>query len=241
MLNIIFKSSLLINTLIFVSVCAMNNEQRPDLKRERTEIFSISTDELKRSKSTQTVTLIRHISHIGWRVGFIGGTNLETLAPYEFLKPVAVQVEPIVKAVYEDDLEAVKELCLNSSTDLLCETQGIVDSREHATILDIAVDRKAIRCLGFFRKILSMAKPEATLEKIVCYEIKKGNLTQEAQDRFPHLDIMARARSGELVYLYPIISDTLRELYSKARPRAYQLAKESGDIKVSRLLLPIKK
>lgn len=231
----------MVNAVIFSSLCAMDNEHRPDLKRERTEILRISNEEIKRSKSNQTVTLIRHISQIGWKATFIEGTKLKTLAPYEFFAPVALEVEPIVKAVYEDDLERVKELCFNPSTDLLCVTQGIVDSRNYATILDIAADRKAIRCLGFFRKILKMSEPEATLEKIVCYEINKGNLTKKAQQHIPHVDIMARARSGELIYLYPKISDTLRVLYIRSRQRAYQLAKESGDIKVARLLLPIKK
>jgi hypothetical protein len=239
--NIIFKCSLLVNTLVFASLGAMETEQRADLKRERTEILRISTEELKRSKSNQTVTLIRHIPHIGWATALIEGTNVETLSPYELLVPLELQVEPIVKAVYEDDLETVKQLCLSPSTDLLCVTQGLVDARENATILDVAADRKAIGCLAFFRKILSIGKPEATLEKIVCYEIKKGNFTQQAQEQFPHVDIVARAKSGELIYLYPIISNTLRVLYSKARQRAYQLAKESGDIKVSRLLLPLEK
>jgi hypothetical protein len=211
------------------------------MKREETILLKDLSDGFKRSKSTHQATILREIPKIGWKLASIVGTYHATLTPYEYFEQVTIQVEPLVQAVYEDNIERVKELCLEPSTDFLCTTQGLVDAREHATILDIAVERKASRCLTFFKQILELQKPQITLEKITCYTIHKGNFAETAQQHIPHVDIQARADSGELMYLYPKIRNTVSVLYDRSRQSAYNLAKQSGDMTTARLLLPIKK
>lgn len=205
-----------------------------DLKRARTEPVDSAPLELPQRKEK----IIKQVHHLTWAEGYVEGTNLITLMPIEIIEDVTLEVTPIVKAVYEDNVALLTKLLMSESPDLLCKTPNLIEECRHGSLLEIAAARNASQCLSFLRNLVQMARPELSLTRIACYTISQNNALL-AQAQVTDVDILERAHSGELCYLYPKTIASLKLLYQLFRPHAYNLAKNAGNMKIARLLRPI--
>lgn len=204
------------------------------LQREKTVV--IDWNEIP-TPYQQTETLIRHVPMISWQESTSARTQQRTYTAFLVVNVIALEVEPIVKAVYEDNLERFKWLYLNQSTRLLFITQHIINERENATLLDIAASRKACKCLAFFREILQMTQPDNTLEQLACHTMYTNNREQEQY--VPHIEVATLSAQAEHSLLYRRLKVPLKNLYAIARQQAYTIAKNNGYMQIAALLTPI--
>lgn len=215
---------------------AKRSSNREDLKRERTELLERVSEKPKKEK------VVKKVHHIDWQEALIEDTEITTLTPAEHIEYVTLEVDPLVKAMYEDDLEQLKYLLATETTNIWCTTAGLIDSIPHAaSLLEIGAARNAYKCLSFFRRLLTMPKPEMDLVRLSCFALSMQNDEHHEEFTHPYIDILARANSGQMCYIYGHTMPALRRLYELSRKNAYSIAKNTGNIKLAHLLRPISK
>ncbi len=236
------KTLLLIILIILQSssnICAMNTKRsltREDLKRDRTELLEVCPERpLKKER------IVKEVRRLHWQEAFIEGTHISTLAPAEAIEQVTLEVDPIVKAMYEDNVDQLAHILSTESPDLFCKTPYLIEGIPHpASLLEIGAARCSYKCLMLFRKLLTMPQPEVTLVKLSCYALTQ-NTNDNVPFEHPDIDILARAASGEMYYMYANTMPALYRFFEISQKDAYALARNAGNLKLARLLMPIPK
>ncbi len=230
--SILFAILVILSSSCCYSMDGKRGLSKEDLKRERTVLLEISSQRPEKKR------VVKEVHHLRWQEASIEGTHMSTLTPIEDIEQVILEVDPIAKAMYEDNVEELEQILCSKSPDILCKTPHLIDGIPYpASLLEIGAARCSYKCLRLFRELLTMPPPNVTLVKLSCYTLTQNN--GNIAFVHPDIDISARAASGKMCHMYANTMPALRRLFELSQKSAYTLARNTGNFILARLLVPI--
>lgn len=213
-------------SIISFSFNAMERSCEPNSPTKRSyDIELPNIENLSVQSPKKKPCIVRSITRTEWKEQQSPNSRLPLLCPIEHTNMISVEVEPVVHAVYTDNIEKLQQLFETTKPDLLAIIPGILSSNEEGTLLDIAADRGSYRCLAYFVTILTAHKRNLTLQECAVRALENK---QDAKCCLDEWEIEQYTNTLSMHVIYHI-EPKLRKLFKISQSRALRIARAHKD------------